>query len=54
MRAVYKRNHIFVSDTVVPDAVIEALAELPALIDRWRETAQYGHRGGREGSAGKP
>ena len=35
MRAVYKRNRIFVSDTVAPDAVVHALAELPALIERW-------------------
>ncbi len=35
MRAIYKRNRIFVSDAVQPDAVIQSLAELPGLIERW-------------------
>jgi FMN phosphatase YigB (HAD superfamily) len=35
MRAVYKRNVSFRTDSVEPDAVIEQLSELPGLIERW-------------------
>ena len=35
MRAVYKRNHALVSDTVRPDAEITHLTELLTLIEQW-------------------
>jgi putative hydrolase of the HAD superfamily len=38
MRAVYKHNGRRAPPDVIPDATIEHLAELPALIDRWRKT----------------
>jgi putative hydrolase of the HAD superfamily len=36
MRAVYKQNVSFRPDGVEPDAIIDRLAELPALIERWQ------------------
>jgi putative hydrolase of the HAD superfamily len=51
MRAVWVRNDVVPSYDVEPDAVIEELAELVGIIDRWTQPGRPG-RAGPNGAAG--